>query len=459
MKPFNIIYILIFLLGSCTKGLYVIDSDVDSYEFRDTTLVSINEEERQNLVIKQGYLSQTSDTFRVVRDNKTIAVIRISEPMIVSQATSVEKWGFFQFPKIYRNEYGDVVVSWQMAADSPSAYGKDNPGMMKSSDEGKSWNDIDYEWFQKGQYRVEYENGDILQVNTPTTKKVKDYTSFPHPVNKEKIAGYDFYFESEVPHDLRGVCFMRWNSRLRESSVSYANLDDPGLLRYAINDEMPIVWWGDIKPIGSFLIAGVYGGYYLNSKGEVLKGGVTFYKSNKKGEDWSVIGKISYESEDKSNQLFDGSDGFTEPTFEILNNGDFICVMRSGSETPMYKCYSNDQGVTWTKPEPFTANGVKPHLLLLDNNVLVLTSGRPGVQLRFSIDGDGKLWTVPIEMVTFMDDKGNYSLWGSSCGYTSMMPYDDHTFYLVYSDFNTTDKSGQNRKSIVFRRIEVIKSK
>ena len=58
-----------------------------------------------------------------------------------------------------------------------------------------------------------------------------------------------------------------------------------------------------------------------------------------------------------------------------------------------------------------------------------------------------------------MDDKGNFNIWGATCGYPSILQVNDNTFYIVYSDFKTKDESGEIRKSIMFRKIEVIKRK
>ena len=95
-------------------------------------------------------------------------------------------------------------------------------------------------------------------------------------------------------------------------------------------------------------------------------------------------------------------------------------------------------------------------LMTLDNGVLVLASGRPGMQLRICLDGDGKTWTEPIEMLPFMDDKGKYFEWWT-CGYPSLLKNDNNSFYLVYSDFRTKNKDGDFRKAIIFRKIEVVK--
>ena len=86
-----------------------------------------------------------------------------------------------------------------------------------------------------------------------------------------------------------------------------------------------------------------------------------------------------------------------------------------------------------------------------------MASGRPGLQLRFCIDGDGVNWTEPIEMLPFLDEKNNYDVWGISCGYSGLLLVDNNTFCMVYSDFTTHNAKGKLRKSIVFRKVSVIK--
>lgn len=95
-----------------------------------------------------------------------------------------------------------------------------------------------------------------------------------------------------------------------------------------------------------------------------------------------------------------------------------------------------------------------PRLMLLKNGVLVLVSGRPGVQIRFSLDGTGHVWTEPIEMISFMNDDGTFQH-DVSCGYASIIEVNDDTFYIVYSDFTTKDSEGQTRKAIWFREVTV----
>ena len=126
----------------------------------------------------------------------------------------------------------------------------------------------------------------------------------------------------------------------------------------------------------------------------------------------------------------------------------------------MYKTVSKDGGVNWTAPVVFAPNGVNPNLLLLNNGTLCVASGRPGLQLRFNIDGDGEFWTEPIEMMPFMDANGNYIRDASvryTCGYFSYLIYDDNSFYIVYSDFKKKDSNGEERKAIMFRKVEVVR--
>ena len=418
--------------------------------------MSISEELIPNLTIHEGIVSQKADTIRIMRNGETIAVVKLSAPVIVAQAEEEEKWGYYQFPVIYKED-NLVFIDWQMRPDSYTAYGEESYARIMSLDEGETWKLLNDDYPRFERYRVELNNGDVLQVKDPISKDVKEYVSFPKPVNDMTINGYDFYLHSELPEDLQGVYLQLWDKTNHEQHVIHASLDDPLLLRYSINKMMPVVWWGNIKEVeDGTLVAGVYPCYYQDSSGKINKTSVSFYKSVDTGLNWLKVGTIHYQR-DGANISFDGGEGFEEPAFEVLKDGTFLCVMRTGYTSPMYKSFSYDKGQHWTDPIPFTSNGVMPNLFLMGNGTLVLASGRPGLQLRFCIDGNGKTWTEPIEMMPFMDDKGNYDVWGATCGYPSILQIDNNTFYMTYSDFHTKNEKGEYRKSIVFRQVEVIK--
>lgn len=405
-------------------------------------------ETKPNLEIHEGYVSRKKETILVKKGKKTVAKVHLSEPVIVALAEQEEKWGYFQFPIIAKAEDGNLIVSWQMKADSHKTYGKVSDRKytpMMSDDEGQTWKSWKNDSFALGgNYHVRLDNGEILEIYTPVAKEISNVKSVGRI--KEKV----FYSIDDVPEYFQGLYFNHWDNN-RKAQRIHAKINDPGLLRYAIDGLMPIVWWGSIKQLADHsLMAGIYPGYYKDTLTNKIEETISFYNSTDQGKTWSIIGKIPYSWNVMKNEKGDGI--FSEPVYEILRDSSFICVMRTGSGTPMYKAFSYDKGKTWTRPEAFTPNGVRPNLILLGNGVLVLVSGRPGVQIRFCFDGKGREWSEPIDMVPFMHNDGTYSR-STTCGYASVIEADNNSFYLVYSDFTTRNFFGQHRKSIWFRKV------
>jgi len=406
-----------------------------------------------SLEIHEGIMSQHAQKIKYMRDGRKVATITLSEPVMVAMAEQEESWGYFQFPNIGVAEDGTLRISWQMKADSHKSYGMASGRPytpMVSKDGGKTWipQDRSYTIRTRG-YNVRTNRGVQLQVSTQATKSVGSYKRFPKAVSVEKK--YAYYKEEELPEDLRGFYLNRVDAN-GKSTMIHAKLHDPGLLRYAIDGDMPIVWWGNIKELSDgTLVAGVYPTNYLDEQGKVTKGSVSFYKSDDEGKTWNVLSRIPFLHDGIANVR--GNKSFDEPAFEILPDSTFICVMRSGATSPMYRTFSKDKGRTWTTPEPFTPNGVKPNLMVLKNGVLVLASGRPGIQVRVSFDG-GYNWTDAIDMVPYMYADGAFK-WDVSCGYASILEAGGNTFYIVYSDFTTKNQNGEVRKSIWFRKIKI----
>ena len=124
--------------------------------------------------------------------------------------------------------------------------------------------------------------------------------------------------------------------------------------------------------------------------------------------------------------------GTTEPDIEILANGDILCLMRTGSGSPMVQSRSTDNGQTWSSPVSIGWPGVRPELRLLSNGVLACSSGRglyghPQVTYAmFSLDGAGETWEHPMAFHT-----------GPGCSYTSNMERDGK-LYITYSHSSFT---------------------
>ena len=419
-------------------------------------------EQPKSFSFHEGIVCTDATRIKYKKNGKTKAVIKLSKPIIIGMAENEEPWGYYQFPSIGKDENGVLLIGWSMIEDSHTTYGqktkRKEPSGRVSFDGGKTWQTPVNEYnTRRRAYNAVLRNGDYITVDYPAAKDITKYNSFPKPI--EKFSNYSFYKTSQLPDDLQGAYLVFLEHNTKQGKAIHAHIDDPGLVRYAIDNLMPINWWGNIKELkdGS-LMAGVYPCQYINSKEKVLPGGISFYRTTDCGENWRLQGHIPYvvnKSIGPKEEAF-VLDGFTEPAFEVMPDGTFVCVMRTGGNTPMYSSLSKDQGKTWTTPQAIAPNGVFPQLMLLDNGVLVLASGRPGLQLRFCLDGTGENWTDPIDMMNFMGDNGAPDIY-ASCGYAALMPINRNTFFLVYSDFHTKNLQGEDRKSIKLRKITVNK--
>lgn len=422
----------------------------------DTLQNCITEEIIPNLTIKKGLVCQSEQSVKVIHEGKQISNIELSEPVMVVQAEQEEKWGFFQFPNIGKASDGTLIVSWQMREDSHKTYGKAGRiyAPMMSKDRGKTWRPQDKSYFApiRG-YNGLLRDGRLLQIITPQSKDIREYSKFPKMV--AKIGRRSYYKIDKLPKELQGV-YLQYNSEGKSPQTIHADLYDPGALRNTIDELMSLVWWGNIIQIAdNSLMAGVYPCIYQDGRKGVSKSSVSFFRSTDGGLSWKVIGRIPCQADGLLDKR--GEDEFSEPSFEILADSTFFCVMRSGSTSPMYKTFSVDRGKTWTKPIPFTPNGVNPKVMLLGNGVLVLASGRPGVQLRFSLDGTGQIWTEPIEMLPYDSYIGTNNVLDATCGYANIIAADENSFYIVYSDFKSKNKNGEYRKAIMVRKVKVLK--
>ena len=94
-------------------------------------------------------------------------------------------------------------------------------------------------------------------------------------------------------------------------------------------------------------------------------------------------------------------EGFRESDLVQAENGDLLCIMRSGGRnpiegvplfpTPLYCSRSTDNGQTWTPPMQIADRGVSPNAVALKNGIIVCTYSRPGNWLIFS-DDNGLSW-------------------------------------------------------------------
>ena len=441
---------------------------------KNANIPTLWDESKQELtVIRHGIPAYDSTNIVYRRDAKALMNIELQTPVVVAMASKPEGWGYYQFPGIYRSADGLLVATWRLHPDTVSTYGKEVIGFMLSSDNGKTW----YSSEQPRPFGDPYDllipgSGDRIGLRLPLPFDVKEL-QLPHPV-ATNVKGstdslYSYYRVSELPASLQGIYLNRWDRNGAWSEI-HAGVEDPQLLRYVQHvpylqeNLIPVLWVGDMKllPDNSIVIGAAHP-FYENENGGVDPSGVSFYRSTDDGMNWKIRGKIPYRSDltvdPNGNKRL--TFGFTEPAFEILSDGTFLCVMRTTDGygiSPMYFSRSADQGATWTPPKAFTPSGVRPRLLQLDNGVLVLASGRPGVQIRFSLDEKGEKWTDPFEMLPPFAEEG-WDVWNgaASCSYTGLLATGHDSFLVIYSDFKHLNQNNEERKAIKVREIKVTK--
>ncbi|MEF3303131.1 sialidase family protein [Paenibacillus sp. GYB003] len=133
--------------------------------------------------------------------------------------------------------------------------------------------------------------------------------------------------------------------------------------------------------------AALYGRYATDTKYRTI-----WARSTDGGANWSVVSTVAYDPDA-------GPEGYCEPAVERVADGSLLCVMRIGSNKPLYQCRSFDEGETWSKPEPLPGpapeltHSVLPALRKLRDGTLVLSYGRPDTRMLLSPDGSGRSWT------------------------------------------------------------------
>ena len=463
------IVLAVFMLASSCGGGKV----TDVWDERELVLTAI----------QPGIPCYLGSNITYRRDGKPLLSVELQEPVVLSVASKPERWGPYQFPNLFRNAKGLVEATWYLGADHPKDYGKKLEGTMVSSDNGKTWRSPDQpapmnEPTAYGRNTLFLPRaGYSIGIHTQLSLKASELQLPPQPVAslfENYGSTFFFYRISELPAVLQGVFLNRLDGN-GEWSVIHAGLEDPKAVRYSRAVGRPeklveeplisIVWEGNMKLLSdNSIVTGIYPSFYENETGGVDPSCVSFYRSTDDGMNWKILGKIPYSYDPAVDP--NGNKrlvmGFTEPSFEILSDGTFLCMMRTTDglgHSPMYHSRSSDQGATWSQPKPITPAGVLPRLLQLENGVLVLSSGRPGVQLRFSIDGKGEKWTDPFEMLPFTEtaldiERNSHDV---SCGYTELLAIGSDRFLVIYSDFKFLNENGEKRKAIKVREIKVTK--
>jgi tetratricopeptide (TPR) repeat protein len=388
--------------------------------------------------------------FEQLRKEEQPYRVDMALPALMIEAPREERrWGRYQFPTVSKMADGRLIAFVHVEADSAESYGMPRR-VLVSSDDGLAWREDNAAAMQP--YGLRLPDGEHLVIDTPPSIPAEGL-KLPASAGTMSSYGQSFslYRWRELSADLRRIFFQRFARGAwgQESAV----IDDPGGMRYAVGGRFPRIWWGDMEsmPDGS-LTAVTYP--HILDEGAGFHFSAACWRSTDRGHTWRWQGRILFVADPEADAKASRRDGFTEPAFTRLRDGSLYCVLRTtdgNGAGPMYRTRSTDGGRTWSKPAVIAPNGVMPRLLRLGNGMLVLSSGRPGVQLRFSVSGLGDDWSEPVDVLPPTSDKPDVD----SCGYTGLVGLDRDTFLIVYSWFQKPDPDGHPRKAVLSRRIRL----
>jgi len=156
--------------------------------------------------------------------------------------------------------------------------------------------------------------------------------------------------------------------------------------------------------------------------------------------------------------------GATEE-FSMIRVGDeIVCVNRTDHATVFdphratVLARSADHGVTWSVPEPVASSSVTPHLVKLENGVVALVFGRPGVHVQCSTDG-GRSWESLTSLIGKTAEEEVAAgrdlidaMYGDTVSYsnTRTVITGPDRFLVLYTDFKY---GGERRKAIVVQEV------
>lgn len=403
-------------------------------------LIGDNTELNQNYLIDQ-FTDKEQEYY--LEDCNQKYKVSISGPSVVFQADKPEEWGYVQFPSIQMTQKGDYLVMWNLSEDKiGSAFKK---GWKYSTDEGKNWF---FNWKRKPDFIGQLlGNNDYIKLGNYTTKidESKEIAK-SYRLNKKKINLYEkkgLFSVDIYRKSLNDKDFVK-----EKAYFDYRNL----VYEYTIDGFLPNNTWGKIDVKGGEELYKIQYPVYLKEFSKYAS--IAWLRSQDNGYTWSAVSFIPFSDKEEKEvgDYISNIQGFDEVTFVRYSNDDLLVVARTttGLEVaPLLQFISDTNGETWSEYKVISPNGVFPQLLKLNEELTILSYGRPGVQLRFS-NNKGETWSDPLNLLRFEGIKGQVS-----CGYTGMLKLDDNSFIIVYSDFKTKDVKGNIRKSIITRKIRI----
>jgi len=385
--------------------------------------------------------------------------LELEEPVTVALQPANEQriWGRWQFPGLRKTENGCILASFEYGTDSYQY--EATARFMVSDDNGKSWRkkqDDDrpvYTKMSNGKYFAGFVKKGCYKTDYPDK-----YT--PVYQNGDR----KWYLADDIAEDIDKKVYateydpVTGKTDTFECTVDWPNLSlvmYPGGQIYPVTMVFALCNEADVHVINGDLYYVLYwSGFDAAEKDRqrlAEKTGpyhVYIFKSADCGRTWQLYSQLLSDRERFDRK--DGTEGYAEPHIAMMPDGSWIMLIRTGSNHPSLISRSVDGCKTWTPPVQFDTIGVFPQILPLPCGVTLASYGRPEMRIRATSDPSGLCWEAPVTVDLSVKKPGE------SCYYTHLLPIDDCSALMIYSDFQFPDADGNRVKAIVTRRIHVV---
>ena len=399
------------------------------------------------------------------------------------------QWGVYGRPEMYRADDGSIVVFDPGDMDTyDRALGKLCEAVAyRSTDNGQTWQDADVETWGHPYKVLTLSNGDKVQFlpkRDDVCLREQGLKPVVHVISPNEGALYGLFRYGDIPVDVRGFQVRYKKAGAEEWECHDAVIDAPDLLLAvpvkakkgdALWPDVPSLWHA-MRHSLTGLNKGCTGQECLVEAADDswLAGVVDHAPTEDSGSDFCKLRCIASTDQGKTwtlrGDIYNDRDmtrfGATEEYSLIRLGNEIVCAYRMDhcSRDPhdmTLLSRSSDNGMTWSTPVEAAETSVTPHLVRLENGVVALTHGRPGVHVQFSTDGC-RTWEAhtPIigktksQVLADGEDLMEAKYWSLSPSYsnTRTVITGPDRFLVLYTDFKY---GGEKRKAIVVQEIVV----